>query len=117
MKGYAFIYYESVEDAKTAKEAMNGKNGQRIEVEFSKKTIPEISSCLVVFGLSADTIERELKEEFSRFGPLENKNKTKQTKQTNIKNKQIIEWELKEEFSRFRPLENKNKPNKQVNAK
>ena len=83
MKGYAFIYYESVEDAKTAKEAMNGRKfkGRRIEVEFSKKTIPEISSCLVVFGLSADTIERELKEEFSRFGPLENKNKTKQTKQ------------------------------------
>ena len=52
---------------------MNGKEfkGQRIEVEFSKKTIPEVSSCLVVFGLSHDTIERELKEEFSRFGPLE----------------------------------------------
>ena len=52
---------------------MNGKKfkGQRIEVEFSKKTIPEVSSCLIVFGLSDDTIERELKEEFSRFGPLE----------------------------------------------
>ena len=36
-----------------------------------QKKIPEISSCLVVFGLSDDTIERELKEEFSRFGPLE----------------------------------------------
>ena len=72
-KGYAFVYYESGEDAKTAKEAMNCKkfNGRRIEVEFSKKKIPEISSCLVVFGLSDDTIERELKEEFSRFGPLE----------------------------------------------
>ena len=52
---------------------MNGKifKGRRIEVEFSKKNIPEVSSCLVVFGLSHDTIERELKEEFSRFGPLE----------------------------------------------
>ena len=65
---------------------MNGKKfkGQRIKIEFSKKKIPESSSCLVVFGLSADTIERELKEEFSRFGPLENKNKTnKHKKQTN----------------------------------
>ena len=72
-KGYAFVYYESGEDAKTAKEAMNGEKfkGQRIEVEFSKKKIPESSSCLVVFGLSVDTIEWELKEEFSRFGPLE----------------------------------------------
>ena len=72
-KGYAFVYYDSGEDAKTAKEAMNGQkfNGQRIQVDFSKKKIPEISSCLVVFGLSHSTTERELKEEFSRFGPLE----------------------------------------------
>ena len=72
-KGYAFVYYESGEDAETAKGAMNGNKfkGRRIEVEFSKKTIPEVSSCLIVFGLSDDTIERELKEEFSRFGPLE----------------------------------------------
>lgn len=72
-KGYAFVYYESGEDAKTAKEGMNGQkfNGRRIQVDFSNKKIPEISSCLVVFGLSQDTTERKLKEEFSRFGPLE----------------------------------------------
>ena len=73
-KGYGSVYYESGEDAKTAKEAMNGEKfkGQHIEVEFSKKKIPESSSYLVVFGLSVDTIERELKEKFSRLGPLAN---------------------------------------------
>ena len=37
-RGYAFVYYESVEAAKTAKEAMSDQNlnGRRIGVEFAK---------------------------------------------------------------------------------
>ena len=72
-QGHAFVYYESIEDAKTAKEAMNNQefNERRIRVDFSYKKIPERSSCLGVFGLSLDTTERELKEVFSKFGPLE----------------------------------------------
>ena len=48
-------------------------NGRQIRVDFSinNQRNPEISNCLVVFGLSRDSTERELKEEFSRFGPLE----------------------------------------------
>ena len=48
-------------------------NGRQIRVDFSinNNRNPEISNCLVVFGLSRDSTERELKEEFSRFGPLE----------------------------------------------
>ena len=74
-KGYAFVYFESVQDAKAAKEAMCDQNfnGRQIGVDFSmpNKRNPEIANCLGVFGLTPYTTEQELKNEFSRFGPLE----------------------------------------------
>ena len=74
-KGYAFVYFESVEDAKAAKEAMSDQkfHGRQIRVDFSisNKKNPEVSKSLVVFGLTHYTTEQELKDEFSRFGPLE----------------------------------------------
>ena len=71
--GYAFVGFYSVEDAKAAKEAICDQefNGRRIQVAFNNKKIPEISRCLGIFGLSYSTTEQELKEEFSRFGPIE----------------------------------------------
>jgi RNA recognition motif-containing protein len=73
-KGFAFIDYESVEDANAAKEAMNDQkfNGKQIRVDFSiNKNNSEVSNCLGIFRLSYSTTEQELKEEFSKFGPLE----------------------------------------------
>ena len=74
-KGYAFVDYESVEDANAAKEAMCDQNfnGKQIRVDFSisNKNNPEVSNSLGIFGLSYSTTEQELKEEFSKFGPLE----------------------------------------------
>ena len=75
-KGYAFLDYESVEDANAAKEAMCDQNfnGRQIRVEFSirnNKNNSEVSNSLGIFGLSYSTTEQDLKEEFSKFGPLE----------------------------------------------
>ena len=75
-KGYAFVNFESVQDAEAAKEAMCDQkfNGRQVRVDFAipNQRNPEISNCLGVFGLSTlYTTERELKDEFSRFGPLE----------------------------------------------
>ena len=41
-KGYAFVYFESVEDAKAAKEAMCDQkfNGRQIRVDFSITKMP-----------------------------------------------------------------------------
>ena len=74
-KGYAFVYFESIEDAKAAKEAMCDQkiNARQIRVDFSitNRQYPEVSLCLGVFGLTPYTTEQELNDEFSSFGPLE----------------------------------------------
>ena len=38
---------------------------------IGNRDAPEVSACLGVFGLSLHTTERELENEFSKFGPLE----------------------------------------------
>ena len=127
-KGYGFVYYKSIEAAKTAKEAMCNQKfkGRCVRIDFSITKKPhartpgfyngkptlcnkvkeiivsseksqcdlendaieqkttaksenqdsyqdwiKINNCLCVFGLTSFTTEKELKEEFSRFGSVE----------------------------------------------
>ncbi|XP_035249293.1 polyadenylate-binding protein 1-like isoform X3 [Anguilla anguilla] len=88
-RGFAFVYFENREDSKEAKERANGMelDGRRIRVDFlitkrphtptpgiymGRPNIanPDPNCCLGVFGLSLYTTERDLREVFSKYGPI-----------------------------------------------
>ena len=47
------------------------KSTPKSEIQDSHPINPEISNCLGIFGLNSKTTKQELKEVFSKFGPLE----------------------------------------------
>ncbi|XP_056421528.1 nucleolin isoform X3 [Hyla sarda] len=68
-KGFAFVEFESVEEAKEALESSNNTEieGRSIRIEFSQGTGPQGSSqskTLFVKGLSEDTTEETLRDAF-----------------------------------------------------
>ena len=66
-----FSLEKSVRDLENEKIEQKSKIKSEIQDSYPRKQNPEISNCLGVFKLTLYTTERELKDEFSRFGPLE----------------------------------------------
>ncbi|OMP03936.1 hypothetical protein COLO4_10090 [Corchorus olitorius] len=70
-RSYAFVYFKRVEDAKAAKEALQGTalHGNPIKIEFARPAKP--CKNLWVGGISQTLSKEELEEEFSKFGKIE----------------------------------------------
>ncbi|PNS94906.1 hypothetical protein POPTR_017G026600v4 [Populus trichocarpa] len=70
-RSYAFVYFKHVEDAKQAKDALQGSSlrGNQIKIEFARPAKP--SKYLWVGGISSSVSEERLEEEFLKFGKIE----------------------------------------------
>ncbi|XP_059632931.1 flowering time control protein FPA-like [Cornus florida] len=68
---YGFIYFERAEDAKAAKNALQGTffHGNQIKIEFSRPAKP--CKGLWVSGINASFSKDKLEEEFLKFGKIE----------------------------------------------
>ncbi|MCL7050115.1 hypothetical protein MKW94_023806 [Papaver nudicaule] len=70
-RNFAFIYYKRVEDAKEAKEALQGTNllGNPLKIEFARPAKP--GKQLWVGAISSAVTKDHLENEFSKFGKIE----------------------------------------------
>ncbi|GMI92975.1 hypothetical protein like AT2G43410 [Hibiscus trionum] len=70
-RSYAFVYFKRVEDAKEAKEALQGVSlhGNHIKIEFARPAKP--CKTLWVGGISLAVSKEELEQEFGKFGKIE----------------------------------------------
>ncbi|CDP03488.1 unnamed protein product [Coffea canephora] len=70
-RSYGFVYYKKIEDAKSAKEKLQGTilHGNPIKIEFAKPAKP--CKSLWVAGISQSVSKEELEEEFTRFGKIQ----------------------------------------------
>ncbi|CAI0541061.1 unnamed protein product [Linum tenue] len=70
-RSYAFVFFKRVEDAKAAKEALQGAaiHGSPLKIEFARPAKP--SKSLWVGGISPTLSKLQLEEEFQSFGKLE----------------------------------------------
>lgn len=67
---FAFLYFKRSEDAKAAKDALQGANlhGNQLKIEFARPVKP--NSNLWVGGISPNVSKEELEEEFCKFGKI-----------------------------------------------
>ncbi|KAJ4838469.1 hypothetical protein Tsubulata_034931 [Turnera subulata] len=70
-RSYAFVFLKHVEDAKAARDALQGTplRGNPIKIEFARPAKP--SKNLWVGGISPAVTKEELEQEFQKFGKLE----------------------------------------------
>ncbi|XP_022734715.1 flowering time control protein FPA-like isoform X2 [Durio zibethinus] len=70
-RSFAFVYFKRVEDAKAAKDALQGASlhGNQIKIEFARPAKP--CKSLWVGGISQTISKEELEEEFRKFGKIE----------------------------------------------
>ncbi|GMJ08471.1 hypothetical protein like AT2G43410 [Hibiscus trionum] len=70
-RSYAFVYFKRVEDAKAARDALQGAtlHGSQIKIEFARPAKP--CKNLWVGGISQTVSKEELEEEFRKFGKIE----------------------------------------------
>nr|AHZ89702.1 flowering time control protein FPA2 [Dimocarpus longan]AHZ89703.1 flowering time control protein FPA-2 [Dimocarpus longan] len=70
-RSFAFVYFKRVDDAKAAKEALQGTplHGTPIKIEFARPAKP--CKHLWVGGISPTVSKEELEEEFLKFGKIE----------------------------------------------
>ncbi|XVF29407.1 hypothetical protein REPUB_Repub15cG0118500 [Reevesia pubescens] len=70
-RSYAFVFFKRVEDAKAAKDALQGTtlHGNQIKIEFARPAKP--CKNLWVGGISQTISKEELEEEFCKFGKIE----------------------------------------------
>ena len=61
----------SLEKSNLENQTIDQESTPKSEIQDSYPINPEISNCLGVFGLTSNTTKWELKELFSKFGPLE----------------------------------------------
>ncbi|KAA8531428.1 hypothetical protein F0562_006219 [Nyssa sinensis] len=68
---YAFIYFKRMEDARAAKDALQGTlvRGNPIKIEFSRPAKP--CKSLWVSGISPSVSKEKLEEDFLKFGKIE----------------------------------------------
>jgi RNA recognition motif-containing protein len=75
-RGFGFVTYHSMDEAKQAVSGMNGKelDGRRIKVDISKPkgtSAPEPQGCKLYIGnLGYDTSAEDLKHQFAQYGEL-----------------------------------------------
>ncbi|KAF4349842.1 hypothetical protein F8388_021952 [Cannabis sativa] len=70
-RSYAFLFFKRMEDAKAAKDALQGTllRGNPIKIEFARPAKP--CKHLWVGGISPSVSKEELEEEFLKFGKIE----------------------------------------------
>ncbi|GAV64311.1 RRM_1 domain-containing protein/SPOC domain-containing protein/RRM_5 domain-containing protein [Cephalotus follicularis] len=70
-RNYAFVFFKRVEDAKAAKDALQGAayRGNQLKIEFARPAKP--CKSLWVGGISPSVLKEELEEEFQKFGKIE----------------------------------------------
>ncbi|KAA8527275.1 hypothetical protein F0562_034628 [Nyssa sinensis] len=70
-RGYAFIYFNRIADAKAAMDGLQGSvvRGSQIRIQFARPAKPCKSLC--VSGISPSVSKEKLEEEFLRFGKIE----------------------------------------------
>lgn len=70
-RSYAFVFFKRMEDAKAAKDALQGTNfrGNPLKIEFARPAKP--CKHLWVGGISPSLTKEELEEEFLKFGKIE----------------------------------------------
>eukprot|EP00250_Pteridium_aquilinum_P004236 c14462_g1_i1 orf=152-2680(+) len=70
-RSYAFIEFRDLEDAKEAKDGLQGRlvKGQSLRIEFARPAKP--SRHLWIWGVSETMTKEQLEVEFKKFGPLE----------------------------------------------
>ncbi|XP_022761621.1 flowering time control protein FPA-like isoform X2 [Durio zibethinus] len=70
-RSFAFVFFKRVEDAKAAKEGLQGAtlHGNQIKIEFARPAKP--CKNLWVGGISQMISKEELEEEFRKFGKIE----------------------------------------------
>ena len=61
----------SLEKSNLETQTIEQKSTSKSEIRDSHPINPEISSCLAIFGLNSNTTKQELRDVFSKFGPLE----------------------------------------------
>lgn len=69
-RSYAFLYFRSLEDAKAAKDALQGTvlRGNPLKIEFAKPAKP--CKSLWVAGIGQSVSKEELEEHFKKFGKI-----------------------------------------------
>ncbi|KAF5733912.1 flowering time control protein FPA isoform X1 [Tripterygium wilfordii] len=70
-RSFAFLYFKRVEDAKAAKESLQGAvvRGNPVKIEFARPAKP--CKNLWVGGISTTVSKEQLEEEFLKFGKIE----------------------------------------------
>ncbi|XP_024983245.1 flowering time control protein FPA-like isoform X3 [Cynara cardunculus var. scolymus] len=70
-RNYAFIYLKGAEDAKRARDNLQGVvlRGNPLKIDFAKPAKP--CKSLWVSGISTSILKEDLEEEFSKFGKIE----------------------------------------------
>lgn len=70
-RGYAFVYFKKTEDAKSAKEKIQGSivHGNSVKIEFAKPAKP--CKSLWVAGIGQSVSKEELEQEFMKFGKIQ----------------------------------------------
>lgn len=70
-RNYAFLYFKNLEDAKVAREALQGSlvRGNSLKIEFAKPAKP--GKLLWIGGINSKVTKKELEEAFSEFGKIE----------------------------------------------
>ncbi|XP_042421500.1 flowering time control protein FPA-like isoform X1 [Zingiber officinale] len=70
-RNYTFVYFRQVEEAKAAKEALQGNliHGSAIRIEFARP--PRAAKQIWVGGFDSSVSKEQLKEEFLQFGKIE----------------------------------------------
>ncbi|XP_074569894.1 flowering time control protein FPA-like isoform X2 [Curcuma longa] len=70
-RNYTFVYFRQVEEAKAAKEALQGSviHGSAIRIEFARP--PRAAKQIWVGGFNSSVSKEQLKEEFLQFGKIE----------------------------------------------
>ncbi|GAA0163573.1 RNA metabolism protein [Lithospermum erythrorhizon] len=70
-RSFAFIYYKTIDDAKSAKDALQAHvlRGNPIRIEFAKLAKP--CKSLWVAGISPSVSKEELEAEFQKFGEIQ----------------------------------------------
>ncbi|KAG0451510.1 hypothetical protein HPP92_026203 [Vanilla planifolia] len=68
---YAFVYFRTIEEAKVAKDALQGTvvRGKSIKIQFARPAQP--GKTLWVGGISQSITKKQLEDEFMKFGKIE----------------------------------------------